>query len=119
MNKECLECNAVIKGRIDKKFCSDLCRNSYNNKINSESSNYVRSINIILRKNRKILESLIPEQTAKSTKTKLLARGFNFGYHTNVYTTQKGVSYFFCYEYGYLPLENEYYFLVKRREDQK
>ena len=33
-NKECLECGVLVKGRIDKKFCSDYCRNSFNNKVN-------------------------------------------------------------------------------------
>jgi hypothetical protein len=119
MSKLCLECNTVIKGRIDKKFCSDLCRNSFNNKINSETSSFVRNVNSILKKNRKILEELVPEQTAKASKAKLMEKGFNFGYHTNIYTTQKGVSYYFCYEYGYLPLEKDYYFLVKRKEEGK
>lgn len=118
MSKYCLECEEEIKGRSDKKFCSDLCRNSYNNKINSESTNYVRNINGILRKNRRILEGLIPEgkETSKTRKDKLSSLGFNFQYYTNIYTTKKGVSYFFCYEFGYLPIENDYYFLVKRKE---
>jgi hypothetical protein len=117
MSKECIECGETFQGRIDKKFCSDLCRNSYNNKINSDSTNYVRNINAILRKNRRILEELIPEQTAKASKAKLLQKGFNFNYYTNIYTTQKKVIYYFCYEYGYLPLEKEYFFLVKRKEN--
>lgn len=117
MSKECIECSETFQGRIDKKFCSDLCRNSYNNKINSDSTNYVRNVNAILRKNRRILEELIPEQTAKASKAKLLQKGFNFTYYTNIYTTQKGVIYYFCYEYGYLPLEKEYFFLVKRKEN--
>lgn len=116
MSKGCLECGDTFKGRIDKKFCSDLCRNSFNNKIKTTTSDYTRTVNSILRKNRKILEGLIPEQTAKASKAKLLQQGFNFQYYTNIYTTQKGVNYFFCYEYGYLPLEKEYCFLVKRKE---
>ena len=119
MNKTCLECEEPIKGRIDKKFCSDLCRNAYNNKLNSDSTVYVRKVNAILRKNRKILEELIPEQTAKASKSKLLQKGFNFQYISNLYTTKKGVIYYFCYEYGYLPIENEYYFLVKRKENME
>jgi hypothetical protein len=115
MEKECLECSETFKGRVDKKFCSDLCRNSYNNKINSATTAYVRDVNSILRKNRKILEEFIPEQTAKASKAKLLQKGFNFGYYTSIYTNQKG-TYFFCYEYGYLPLEQGYYLLVKRKE---
>ena len=37
MEKQCLECGDKIVGRIDKKFCSDGCRNAYNNKVNKDS----------------------------------------------------------------------------------
>jgi len=116
MEKHCLECGEPFKGRIDKKFCSDLCRNAYNNKLNVGTSNYVRNVNSILRRNRKILEDLIPDKTAKISKVKLLHKGFNFQHITTIYTTKKNVTYYFCYEYGYLPIENDYYFLVKREE---
>ncbi len=116
MEKKCLDCGDTFKGRIDKKFCSDLCRNAYNNKVNSESSNYVRNINGILRKNRKILESLIPEETAKASKQKLTDKGFNFGYYTHQYKTKKGDNYYFCYEFGYLAIEGDYFLLVKRKQ---
>ena len=112
--KLCLECGESFNGRVDKKFCSDLCRNSHNNKLNSDSTNYVRNITNILRKNRRILGELIPAETAKTTKAKLVQNGFNFQYYTNAYTTKKGTTYYFCYEYGYLPIENDYYFLVKK-----
>ena len=118
MNRECMECEASILGRIDKKFCSDICRNSFNNKVNSINDNYVRNVNVMLRKNRKILKELTPDSAAKTTKTKLLQRGFNFHYYTNTYRTRKGADYFFCYDYGYLPLEKDYYMLLKRNEKQ-
>lgn len=124
MEKKCQECDEPIKGRADKKFCSDLCRNSFNNKLNSDTTNYVRNVNNILRKNRRILEEYIAahpnkdkEGTAKAAKEKLSAKGFDFNYYTNIYTTKKGADYYFCYEYGYLPIEGNYYFLVKRKEN--
>ena len=52
--KQCLECDNEIKGRIDKKFCSDYCRNAYNNKLNKDSNNLVRNTNNRLRKNYRI-----------------------------------------------------------------
>jgi hypothetical protein len=118
MDKSCLECGDTFHGRVDKKFCSDLCRNTYNNKENSRNSVYVRNVNSILRKNRKILSELIPSKNTKASRMKLQQRGFNFSFHTNVYTTKKGSSYYFCYEYGYLPLENDYVVLVKRTEEE-
>lgn len=112
--KKCLECNEPIIGRVDKKFCNDMCRNAYNNKINSDSTNLVRNINNILRRNRRILEELNPENKTKVHRDKLVDKGFDFKYFTNVLKTQKGSVYYFCYEYGYLPLENNWYFLVKQ-----
>ena len=32
MSKVCPECGEKIIGRVDKKFCSDYCRNAFNNK---------------------------------------------------------------------------------------
>jgi hypothetical protein len=105
--KTCLECNEKIIGRADKKFCSDMCRNAFNNKLNSDSNNLVRNINNTLRKNRRILEEICKEDKVKVLKSTLLREGFDFGFFTNTRTTQKGSTYVFVYEYGYLLLENE------------
>ena len=115
--RTCIECDEAFNGRADKKFCSDLCRNSYNNKLNSDSNNLVRNVNNILRKNRRIMEDLLPEETAKVSQQKLNDKGFNFSYYTNTTTTKTGKTYTFCYEYGYLPIEGNYYLLVKRKVD--
>ena len=54
--KSCLLCQKTIRGRSDKKFCNDYCRNVYNNQNKSIQNNLVRNINNALGKNRKILE---------------------------------------------------------------
>ncbi len=115
MEKKCLECGHTVRGRIDKKFCSDSCRNTYNNKFNKDSKNLVRNINNALRKNYRILESLNPEEKTKTTREKLLAQGFDFTIFTSIYTTKAGTVYYFVYDQGYLPLENDYFALVKRQ----
>lgn len=111
-DKLCLECGETLLGRADKKFCSDQCRNTFNNRMNSDSTNLVRNINNQLRKNRRILTELNPEGKTKIHKDKLLTKGFSFRYITHSYTTQKGTTYFFIYDQGYLALEDGYYFLV-------
>jgi hypothetical protein len=118
MNKNCLDCGEVIKGRSDKKFCSDQCRNSYNNRLNSDSNNLVRNINNILRRNRRILEELNPQEKTKVHRDKLLDKGFNFNHLTSISTTRNGNTYYFCYEQGYLPLDNDFYLLVVRKEKE-
>ena len=92
-----------------------MCRNAFNNKANTVSADVVKHVNTILRKNRKIMEALLPEETAKVSQQKLIDKGFNFNYHTTITTTKTGKNYVFCYEYGYLPIENNYYLLVKRK----
>ena len=114
--KSCLECEELLIGRVDKKFCNDQCRNSFNNKINKDANDYVRKVNVILRKNRRILISLMNGDKGKATKEQLLLNGFNFYYYTNIYTTKQGKTYYFIYELGYLELEDEQYALVKKQE---
>ena len=117
--KTCLFCKKPVKGRSDKKFCDDYCRAAYNNDLKSASNNYIRNVNNALGKNRRILESLLPEgePTAKANQDKLLQLGFQFKYHTHQYTAKNGNNYFYCYEYGYLPLENNWFLIVKRNEE--
>lgn len=119
--KTCLACSKPLKGRIDKKFCDDYCRNNYNNqqKAKGSHSNLVRNINNALLKNRKVLESILPEneETAKANKDKLQRLGFQFKYSTHNYTTKTGKTYFYCYDYGYLPLDNDWFLIVKKKEE--
>jgi len=114
MNKTCLECSDKIVGREDKKFCSDGCRNSYNNKINKDSTNFMRNVNNKLRKNYRILSALNVDGKSKTTRTKLLSKGFDFEFFTNILNTKTGNTYYFLYNQGYLALENDYYMLVKK-----
>ncbi len=114
MSKVCLECGEKIVGREDKKFCSDGCRNAYNNKINKDSTNYMRNINNKLRKNYRILSNLNAEGKSKTTKTKLLSKGFDFDFFTNILNTGTGNTYYFVYDQGYRFLDNDFYMLVKK-----
>ena len=114
MEKQCPECGSKIIGRIDKKFCSDGCRNSHNNRINRATKNLIRNTNNRLKKNYRILETLNPDQKKKVSRSKLIEYGFDFNYFTSIYTTKAGAIYYFVYDQGYLPLEGDYYALVKR-----
>ena len=116
--KNCLACGKTLKGRSDKKFCDDYCRNNYNNQQKGDNSKLVRNVNNVLRKNRNILLNIIPvgEETAKANREKLVNLGFSFKYITHQYQNKKGTIYFFCYDYGYLPLDNDWFLIVKRHD---
>jgi hypothetical protein len=113
----CLECGKEVKGRRDKKFCDDQCRNTFNNKIGAETNPEIRHINGILKRNRKILEELLPpEGKIKISAKRLRDLGFDFTFITHLYTTKTGSVYRYCYEFGYLLLEGDFYLVVRREK---
>ena len=116
MEKRCPVCQERILGRKDKKFCSDQCRVTHYNNLNSDTSKFMRNVTNILKKNRRILESLNPNDKAKVSKTELLDEGFKFNYFTNEYKTKAGNVYKFCYDQGYLDLGDGMYAIVKKKE---
>ncbi|MDX2360473.1 MAG: hypothetical protein QNK23_06680 [Crocinitomicaceae bacterium] len=116
VKRSCNECEQTLNGRKDQKFCSDYCRNTFNNRLNEDATKYIRRINNILRKNRRILALLNPEGKITVDGITLAEEGFNFHYYTNIYTTKTGSKYYFCYEQGYLKLDNDKYMLVLKQD---
>lgn len=119
MDKLCLDCGKALKGRADKKFCDDQCRNNHNNKLNAEENFLIRKINKIIYKNRNLLKQMNPDGKIKIKKALLSKHGFDFDYYTHHYTTNNGNTYTFCYEHGYLLLENDEVLIVKREEQDE
>lgn len=112
--RQCKQCKVKIQGRADKQFCSDYCRNAYNNEQNKVSNKLIRNTNNALKRNWRILEELNPKDKCTVHKNKLVEQNFNFNYFTSIYTTKKGTIYYFVYNQGYLALDNNFYMLVKR-----
>lgn len=115
--RTCLECGAPVHGRTDKRFCSDQCRSTHNNRRNSEPNRQVREINAVLRKNRRILDSLNPGGKVKVPAYRLKEKGFDFRYHTSSAQVKEGSVCYFCYDQGYVPLPKNYYLLVMREDE--
>ena len=115
--RKCLECGATLHGRSDQKFCSDYCRNTYNNKLDVDTKNLIRNTNNRLRKNYKVLTELNKTGKTKVTRLRLYDRNFDFNFFTSIYTTKAGKIYYYVYDQGYLELENDYYLLIKKNLD--
>ncbi|UCG28836.1 MAG: DUF2116 family Zn-ribbon domain-containing protein [Bacteroidales bacterium] len=112
--RTCLDCGEPLKGRSDKKFCSDQCRNSFNNRQNREELNFIRNVQNILRRNRRILFDLKNSGIQTVHRDELITRGFNFHFHTSTFTNRKGRVYYFCFEQGFLEKADDYLELVIR-----
>jgi len=106
----CLYCNEPLRGRADKKFCDDQCRNNYNNQRKIAANPFVRHINQILHRNRRILEKFLRGRVShvRIEKALLDSTGFNFQYHTHLLSPvadQPAIR--FCYEFGFCVMGNE------------
>ena len=108
MERVCLDCGGKILGRSDKKFCSDQCRNNYNNRINRDINNYVRNVHAQLRRNRKILADLYDEDIRRIHRDALFALGYNFTFFTHLVETKDGQKWSYCFEYGFRDTDDEY-----------
>jgi hypothetical protein len=74
----------------------------------------MRNVNNKLRKNYRILSELNTEGKAKATREKMVNKGFDFDFFTNILQTKTGNTYYFLYDQGYRSLDNDYFMLVKK-----
>lgn len=114
-DRRCPECLEQVKGRADKKFCSDGCRTAYNNRLNSDCNNFMKNINNILRRNRRILTALRADGKRRVSLENLKARGFCLDYFTSVSRTKDGVLYY-CYEQAYQLTEEQECLLILKKD---
>lgn len=115
----CPICNQPIKGRIDKKFCSSTCRSNYHNALRDKQSLLYYKIDKQLKLNRTILRKYNLGGKSILRKSILTELGFNPNYTTHKWRSSKGQTYYFCYEYGFLPIREkdiEKYVLIHWQE---
>jgi hypothetical protein len=102
-SQTCLCCARSINGRSDKKFCNANCRNEYHNKRSGKRNAYMRRVNAILNRNRKLLLSFLSraKQTTTVERSVVLAAGFSFTYCTQVKLVRQNLQYY-CYDVYYI-----------------
>jgi hypothetical protein len=113
----CLYDQKPIKsGRSDKKFCDSNCKDAYYNAIKTEEHKEIKKIDIILKRNRRILKKIFnPKKEDKLIGREVLIKaGFEFDFHTHSVITKFNANKFvFCYDYGYREVENGRYKVIK------
>jgi len=102
----CIECGKSLSGRIDKKFCDDQCRATFNNRQQRAHERLINTTNRQLRKNRTILKKLCPTGKATIRKSVLSDLGFDFSLSTTTYVHRQN-SYYFVYEYGFMAIVDQ------------
>jgi hypothetical protein len=112
----CPECNEKLRGRTDKKYCSDSCRSMHHNRQKAEQSMVLKMIDKRLKRNRKILMGLYDTLTGDSKMVPLKYvenLGFTFNFYTHIENDMQEEM-VFCYEYGYRKVDNQKVQLLKQ-----
>lgn len=99
--KICPECERPIYGRSDKKFCSDGCRNAFNNKQNAGDREMIRKINQQLQKNRRILDEFFGSDRNPAHRDDMLRAGFDFNFYTHITKGNNQDLQHNCYDHYY------------------
>jgi hypothetical protein len=112
--RTCRACEKILRGRTDKKFCNDHCRNTYNNRLRAPETALIRNITLVIRRNRAILKSVLGEKKNTSVdRNELIEQGFRFQYHTHLENQSKGNDVVCCYDVGYMPAEKDKVVVVR------
>jgi len=105
-SKTCPVCDAVVKGRSDKKFCSKKCKSIHQYENREKTEGFYLKVNQHLRINRKLLKKYNRSGYTTIRKQELVAEGFNPNFFTHYWKNRKGEVYLFVYEYGFLSIRN-------------
>jgi hypothetical protein len=111
----------TLTGRRDRLFCNDGCRNKYHNTQNWMEEQEIKRIQLILKKNRRILKKLFAKKDHDAIdKERLLKEGFEFDYHTHFVVSKiKGNTFTFNFYFGYRKVDSERYKIVKAFENKE
>lgn len=97
----CLECGTELYGRSDKKFCSEHCKNSYNNRRRSQGTEEFRRTIRVLENNHRILEGLILSGTRSIALESMDELGFDIKHMTGHRKTATGHNEYDCFDIRY------------------
>lgn len=81
---ECRECGGALRGRSDKRFCDDACRNSYHNRRTQMARREMREIHRKLRRNYRLLQHYDNSGIDRVRLEELLRQGFDPDYCTGI-----------------------------------
>ncbi len=110
MSKICKNenCNKIVKGRVDRIFCSDYCKSDFHASERKKSGKtyFKLKIDAVLKKNRSILAKYNIRSKTTVRKEVLIEEGFNPRLFTHYWKNSKGDTYLFCYDQGFKEIKD-------------
>jgi hypothetical protein len=114
---KCKICNNLVKGRSDKKYCSQRCKNYYHINLRKVTAIAVKDIDIILHRNRSILLEVLGKNLLQKKVPRMLLekKKFNFKYNTHWHMNSKNKTFFWVYDFGWMSFSDDEILLVRKR----
>ena len=114
---KCKICNTIVKGRSDKKFCSQRCKNYYHLNLRKVTAIAVKEIDIILHRNRSILLEVVGKNLMqkKIERIVLERKKFNFNYNTHSHINSKNKTLFWVYDFAWMSFSDDEILIVRKR----
>ena len=97
----CVQCEQELRGRIDKRFCSDSCRTQYHNEANRTRNQRYNHVHRGLKKNYTILKTFAKTGKSKLQLRELILLGFEATKVTGVKLANSGKITFELYDLTY------------------
>lgn len=105
--RKCPICDSEVRGRKDKIFCSPNCKSADQYERNREKEQLYFRVDTQLKVNRKILKRYNLNGKTVVRRELLSKEGFDPNFFTHYRKTQKGDVYFYCYDFGFLKIEEQ------------
>lgn len=113
--RTCEQCNKILTGRTDKRFCSTNCKNQLNNTLRKNTKSITQEVDSYLHRNREILALLIGNTTKTVIDRILLVRaGFRFDYMTGIYFNREHKMYRIVYDHAWMDFSDMKVLIVKK-----
>ena len=109
----CLECGEPVYGRADKKFCSNVCRNSFHSHIRSEERQKRHLTMTLLAANYGILQNLLRIKKTSCPMDSLLDMGFLPNYVTRMGEKKGRHTEYRCFDIAYFQTSGKIFNLHK------
>lgn len=113
--KFCINCESeIFYGRSDKKFCTDKCKSTFNNKLNALPGSF-KAVNNVLKNDLKVLLKLLEKiNSITITKLELKALGFSFKHFTHIeYKKSLKGNIFGIYDFSYYFIDDNNIKIIK------
>ena len=100
-NCSCMECGNELRGRTDKKFCNDRCKNRYYNRMNNSVRLHKNRTIRILTSNYELLNRLVKAGVRTMRLIELEELGFSPDFHTSHRKGASGHNECCCFDISY------------------